>query len=347
MYMDEQDAKLIHKKPVSDTKKQAIDEVIKNVPVTPLHVNIDSDDPLGAIPSGLEITSDLTAAIFLGSWWARSAERVAQKRFRDYFKSFQDKPEVVECAKTYVDAIAECLFRKTPLSRVDALYDAYKEAPQLTSSLIDYIVENSNESKQAVRASVFNNHERPYLQHVAAKEFSARISIIKNAYDAVLQERNTLESDGIGWSWDGLIKSVLPVAFRRGMEELAEFPLPNNIPFFLQVFVEVFGGFYYPENDRENDAISAATGIPVDVIPNALSLLDIFFPIPNGWLFKGDEIHMLKGVPAYLRGAGCFTRDSLYGEDWKSDVSSRQRQFLGEWHNALYHILEPSLKVEE
>jgi hypothetical protein len=347
MYMDEQDARLIHKKPVSDTKKLAIDDVIKHVPVIPLHVNIDSDDPLGAIPSGLEITDDLTTAIFLGSWWARSAERVAQKRFRDYFKSFQEPPEVVECAKIYVDAIAECLFKKTPLSRVDALYDAYKEAPKITSSLIEYIVENSDASTQAVRASAFNNHERPYLQHVAAKEFGARISIVKNAYDAVLRERNIRESDGIDWSWDDLIKSILPVAFRHGMEELAEFPLPNNIPFFLQVFIEVFGGFYYPKHDRENNAISEATGIPVDLIPDALGLLDIFFPISNGWLFKGDEIHMLKGVPAYLRGAGCFTRDSLYGEGWKTGVSSRQRQFLAEWHNALYHLLEPSLKVQE
>lgn len=179
-----------------------------------------------------------------------------------------------------------------------------------------------------------------------AQEFRARIAIIKNAYDALLEEANSESKKGNTFTWAALIKTLLPDSFNNGMEALSKFEYAQHVPYFLQVFIEVFGGFYCPTDDRELLQISHATGIPVEKIPESLALLDMFFPISKGWIHQGDGINLLKGVPAYLRGAGCFAREDLYGKGWEKDFPQISWQ-IPNWHNALYKLLEPSLKVEE
>ncbi len=346
LYTSENHAWLIHKKTTTETKKKAIQEVCGSVPVTTININIDEGGESESIPDGLEIPSDIAKCIFSTSWWSRSADRIAQSKFRAWCKGNAGMPEAIENAQNYLSELDECLFKKSPLSRVDALYDAYKDYPQITSSLINHVVDNSQDDLKTVRRSVSDKHGRAYLQYVMAQEFRARIAIIKNAYDALLEEANSESKMGKEFTWGSLIKTLLPDSFNNGMNALSKFEYAQHVPYFLQVFIEVFGGFYCPTDDRELLKISQATGIPVEKIPEALSLLDMFFPIPKGWVHEGDGVNFLKGVPAYLRGAGCFAREDLYGKEWGKDFPQIDWQ-IPNWHNALYKLLEPSLKVEE
>lgn len=346
LYTSENHAWLIHKKTTTETKKKAVQEVCGSVPVTTININIDEGGESENIPDGLEIPPDIAKCIFSTSWWSRSADRVAQSKFRAWYKGNAEIPEAIENAQNYLLELDECLFKKSPLSRVDALYDAYKDYPQITSSLINHVVDNSQDDLKTVRRSVSDKHGRTYLQYVMAQEFRARIAIIKNAYDALLEEANSESKRGKEFTWGNLIKTLLPDSFNNGMNALSKFEYAQHVPYFLQVFIEVFGGFYCPTDDRELLNISQATGIPVEKIPEALSLLDMFFPIPKGWLHEGDGVNFLKGVPAYLRGAGCFAREDLYGKEWGKDFPQIDWQ-IPNWHNALYKLLEPSLKVEE
>lgn len=179
-----------------------------------------------------------------------------------------------------------------------------------------------------------------------SQEFRARISIIKNAYDAILEEANSESRKGNTYTFAKLTQKLLPDSFNNGMNALSKFEYAQHLPYFLQTFIEIFGGFYCTTDDRELLHISQATGIPIDKIPEALSLLDKFFPISNNWIHQGNGLELLKGVPAYLRGAGCFTRQYLYGDDWANNFPQINWQ-IPKWHNALYKILEPSLKVDK
>lgn len=346
MYASERHAWLIHKKPTTKTKKKAIQEVCGSVPVTTININIDDDGELENIPDGLDIPTNISECIFITSWWSRSAERIAQSKFRSWCKGHAEPPEPIDNAQSYLSELDECLFKKSPLSRVDALYDAYKAYPQITSSLINYVSKNSKDDLKTVRRSVSDEYGRPYLQYVMAQEFRARLAIIKNAYDAILEEADSESKKGKLFTWKSLIRTLLPDSFNNGMDALSKFEYAQHVPYFLQLFVEVFGGFYCPTDDRELLQLSQASGMPVDKIPEALALLDMFFPIPRGWMHEGDGVNFLKGVPAYLRGAGCFAREDLYGEGWENGFPQIGWQ-IPNWHNALYQLLEPSLKVEE
>lgn len=346
MYTDETEAWLIHKKEASEQKMGAIDEVAERVPVSTINVNLDAESGSLDIPAGLDLEEEVARRIFLTSWWSQSADRIAQSRFRNWCKSHENPPEAVTAAQIYLGAMSDCLFKPTPIKRVDALYDAYKEAPKLTSNLIQHVADVSNESLQQVRRSVVDTSGRPHLQYVMAQEYRARVAIIKNAYDAILQEANEQEKKDSDFSWEGITKALLPDSFKAGMHALRGFSHPEHIPYFYQVFVEVFGGFYIPGDERESGFLARATGIPEGQIPAALEIFDAFFPIPKGWIHHGDGLHFLKGVPAYFRGAGCFSRQDLYGEDWGKQFPQLQWQ-IPNWHNALYRLLEPSLKVEK
>jgi hypothetical protein len=228
------------------------------------------------------------------------------------------------------------------------MYDAYKESPQLTSSLINHVVNTSGEDLKKVRRTVTDNAERPYLQYIMALEHKARIAIIKNAYDALIAEKAGA-GDGEPWSggsWDALYKEFLPAAFKDGMQALDASPYAQRAAFFLQVFIDVLGGFYFPADPEDVKLVSQMTDVPTDTVPQMVAMLDSFFPIPGGWVYKGDKgVDFIKGVPAYVRGAGCFARESLRGKEWLS--ANESSYWTVNWHNALYKLLEPTLATKE
>ena len=160
-------------------------------------------------------------------------------------------PDIVLSAQQYLASISDCLFKKNPLSRVNALYSAYKFAPQLTSNLVQHASVADNEILSSVRKSVFDRDGRPHLQYVAAQEYRSRLAIIKNAYDALLEEEISQKQQGKKFIWQNFIKAILPANFQLGMGELRDYEHAQKLPFFLQIFIEVFGGFYCPNDDRE------------------------------------------------------------------------------------------------
>lgn len=346
MYTEEIGGWLIHKSIVSKTKQEAIKEVTSSVPVSTLCINLDDSERSGTIPTALEIPADIAHTVFTTSWWSRSADRVAQSKFRSWCKGHAELPDTIKSSQQYLSALDEYLFKKSPLARVRALYKAYMDAPHITSSLVNYVADKKGEPLRNVRHSVVDNGNRPHLQYVMAQEFRARIAIMKNAYDALLEETDSQQKQGNTFTIQGILKALLPESFRSGMEALERYPYAQQVPYFFQIFIEVFGGFYCPNDERELAQISQATGIPIEAIPPALELLDKFFPIANGWIHHGDRVKLMKGVPAYLRGAGCFAREDLYGKNWDTDFPQISWQ-IHQWHNALYGLLEPSLKVTE
>jgi len=349
MYTKHSAAWLIHKKMLSTTKKAAILELSEKIPVSTIYINL-ANQPAktkcGEIPEAIEMDEKLQNLVFVVAWWSRSGDRVAQGRFKTWIKSDTTEAEAIKKARVYCGQLEESLFKSSPLARADAIYDAYKKAPQLTSSLINHVVSTSGQNLKQVRCSVTDTSGRPHLQYIMALEHKARIAIIKNAYDAILVEK-TKTHDPSPWSgktWDSLYKMLLPPSFRDGIKCLDAHPKAQHVAFFLQVFIEVFGGFYFPHDNDELQNIAAATGVEPASVPDMIGMLDSFFPIPKGWVCKVDgDIHFVKGVPAYIRGAGCFAREYLYGKDWMKRYAASYWTTC--WHNALYELLQPTHKA--
>ncbi len=76
-----------------------------------------------------------------------------------------------------------------------------------------------------------------------------------------------------------------------------------------------------------------------------------FPPTPFGWFYdykpKGESLRILKLVPAYIRGIGCFVRHALFGfeeyKEYDDDLSFR----LAGWHNALIEVVKEELEVKD
>lgn len=348
MFTGHRAAWLIHKQPILPTKKDAISEVCQKIPIQTLYFDYcdqHTRDASDKIPTALDFDKEIRSLVFVTAWWARCADRVAQARFKQWVKSDTSGAEIIQKARTYCAELEVSLFKDTPIRRADSMYDAYKAAPQLTSSLVSHVVASSGESLKSVRLTVTDNGERPYLQYMMALEQKARIAIIKNAYDALLLEKSS-SNESQPWngaSWDVHYKAFLPDAFHAGMKTLDSSAYANHAAYFLQVFIDVLGGFYFPHDASDLALVASVTGLPVETIPDMVNLLDAFFPIPNGWIFEGSSgIHFIKGVPAYVRGVGCFARGAINGKDWaKSNPSS---YWTTKWHNALYALLEPTFK---
>jgi hypothetical protein len=89
------------------------------------------------------------------------------------------------------------------------------------------------------------------------------------------------------------------------------------------------------------------TGIPLEDVSNCLTFIDKFFPHDKGWFYEQKELRRMKLMPAMFQGAGCFLRKDLYEIKEYEAKFPEQGWLLSRWHNALYFILEPSLKVTE
>lgn len=346
IYRGESEAWLIFKKENSRGRENAFDELLKDLSISTFKLDPSDESYSGKISPALEIPEKIRKVIFENAWWAQLADRVAQQHFRKWRKNQANSAEIVKQSKDYIDAVADSFFQPSPGKRVDALYSAYRDCPKLSSNLIRYVSEISGESLSNVRRTAWDNCKRPFLQYVMAEEYRARIAIIKNAYDAIREGSILNELESSSFSANDILINFQPESFIAGMRALKNFPFSERIPFFYQIFVEVFGGFYLTRNDQDMESLSNASGIPVSHISDALNLFNKFFPIEKGWIHTSPEICFLKSIPAYLRGAGCFTRQDFYGENWVDDLPVTP-SCVPDWHNALYELLEPSFKVDE
>ena len=315
---------------MSSTKEETVRRVLPDLPIRV----IQHSQP-GAAPAKLAeefkmspattLADNLREAMLVTAWASKLAERFAYRRFRLWAKTSSPIPNEITLAKRYCTELDQSLFGKSPLARAALIYNAYKRAPKLSGALISHVQSSTAESLKDVRKSVYDNDRRPEIQYIAALEHVARTAIIKNAYDAILQEKSNSENrePWAGSSWVSRYRSYLPGSFCDGLIELDKNPHSRLAAYFLQVFVQVLGGFYLYSDEEDIDLVSQLTTVPKDDIPGVLALLDSFFPFNASWIEKTDTgLCYVKMVPAYLRSSGCHLRHQLYGANWSRNTSA-------------------------
>lgn len=152
-----------------------------------------------------------------------------------------------------------------------------------------------------------------------------RLYVIKAIVDySLLQpEDNNLYQKTL----DELLKSSLFRNISEGIDWVKQQKNYTLYPYFWQIFIFVFGGFFLLDKKKEEyEYLSNLTGIPIDEIDTALEFWEKLFPIKKGWLHtvsNESNIYELKMIPAPVRGIGVNFRLHLYASENMKTIEER------------------------
>lgn len=312
------------------------------------HFHLESSTTVLA-PAFNELTVILRDRIVAAAWYHQIARRIACSEFISDCKTRAPTSELHGLARRYEMRVQETFFQETPLARAEALYDAYRASPRLPGDLVSAIAQSRSVDPQGIWNLVNDTDQLLAVQYLMFAENVARIAVLKNALDDVVQRGATplptarVRIGGVDVAWP---LHNLPTRFVAGLELLRTHPYGLRLPYLYQCFVELLGGFIAYTNQSELQLIEQITGVPRNEILPALTLLDHFFAPEGGTCFykQGGEILVLKMVPGFVRGGGCFLRNMVFELHNYDDYCSKMGFLLSKWHNALYAVLEPVLK---
>jgi hypothetical protein len=321
----------------------AFKEVCPKLDVYAEHFDIEKDVEMATVPilnKGAE--EKLRHIARLIGWYQLIAERLCVREFQDLKKKHQGE-EIFARVQKYRRACQLAFFESDPLKRAELLYQAFKDDAHLSGAVVEWQAKQEGKDPSAIWEAVRDSAAYPWLQYVVALETKARILIIKNGLEAALDDASS--DTKMEAFWKGFKLALLPSNFQTGFERLSASKHRHGIPYILQLYVELFGGFFVDDLDREH--LAALAGQPVEAVAEALEILDVFYPIEKGWHTTSKELRMLKMVPAYLRGIGAFFRETLRGLKNYSEIAPKMGWLIGKWHNAALAILARELAVKE
>lgn len=275
-------------------------------------------------------------------WFQLIAERLCFRDFHDLKKKHAMEKIFAQVQK-YRRACHLAFFESEPLQRASLLYQAFKDDAHITDAAVKWQATQDRKECKAIWQEIRDSDAYPWLQYVMALETKARILIIKNGLDAALANAgNDIKMNVFGNQFK---LTQLPSSFQIGFNQLSASKHRHAIPYILQLYVELFGGFIADDLDRRH--LAALAGQPVEAVAEALAILDVFYPINKGWHTTSKELRMLKMVPAYLRGIGSLFRWTFRGLKNYEEIAPEMEWLIVKWHNAAVTILGRELADEE
>lgn len=341
-YLKMQRGLVIRSREIESGEVEAMARVAARTNVEVLCFNPALDDVSSLPDAPISMPETVRNQLIASAWWGRIGQRVCLKAFRSFVRSSDSAS--AETARAYKLAVDNSFFARTPLIRAKRLYSAYSDAPQMTSLVVDDLAGGDADKARTVWDNARGSSARQPVQYCMMLENRARLGILKNALLHVLQHET--EGKTPDRARRRLIASILPESFQKGLAWLASHPARMSVPLLMQVFIEVFGGFYQRGKPEELDLLSTASGVPVDQVEDCLAAFDRLFPLDKGWFFEKDGLRQMKAVPAIYRGTGAWLRKDLYDIEDYDDYSNGMGWLLDRWHNAIYGILEPELGVD-
>lgn len=337
-----------HLRPVDEDSQDGFQKIGADTDVRCCHLSTETENVAELAPACNDLTTEQQHTLTGCGWWQQIAQRLAYAQLVHKWKSEKGNELLAE-VKAYYAVVQQSFFRKDPLERVYRLYEAYQEYPHISGKLIALEAARRACGEQTVWNELKNTEKHPWLQFAMLLEHKARLAVVKNALDRLVNQLDE-EARGIKRGpngWGKVLEALMPENFRAGIEHLATNPLCRRIPYLLQLFIELFGGFYFEDSEDDIKLLSELSGIPADEIVPSLRLMNEFFPFERDWFYTvKDTLVCMKMIPGFVRGTGCFLRQAFY--DFK-DYAQRYPNMgwlLAKWHNALYHLLEPDLRIE-
>jgi len=346
IYLGIDRAVLVSLEGCEDEHRAVYDGKGKELEVNMCHLPLPKLDLLKVLPKYNLLTEDDLGSAITSLWYGNIARRLAlaalQQKYRENIRL-----QIFQAIKRYLFKIREAFFIKEAIGRAEALYEAYLQYPGLTWEAINYISEATGLSKDKLQTTIWTDEEYPWAQAILDLECMGRIAIFKNAFDD-RSTRGDKPLPTVPWEILGrpvtLPKHNLPKSFDRGLDALKKHPHMERLPVLFQTFYTLFGGFIALYDD-ELELMHRFTGIPASDIIESLLLFDSFFAGDGKTFFMRpkNELLSMKQVPAFVRGTGCFFRQSHFKLGSYESRYPKMGWLLARWHNAIYRILEPHL----
>jgi hypothetical protein len=331
---------VIYREEIEQRRKESLDAVSKKTNVSCHRFDLVGKVVESPFNDGRKIDADFGGHILTKAWYSQISQRLVFANFTSYCKSSPGAAFESLIANTidYQRAAERSFFESDPAARVAALYRAYQRNPNLSGAFVDAMSTAKAVPMQNIWNEANDTKDHLWLQYVMFLEHRARIGIIKAAADLIAT--GAKEKAKLG----AFYEVVLPDSFLSGLEKLAVLPEWEKVPYLFQMLVEVFGGFY---RDDEIELLAAATGIAPANIPTALALYQEFFPTGKGWFYTVKGLHRLKLIPAFLRGIGCFFRQSVHKLDRYEAKYPDHSWLYCKWHNVAIVTCGRELAVPE
>jgi hypothetical protein len=241
------------------------------------HFDIGKDANMASVPVlNVGAEDKLRQIARLTGWYQLIAERLCVRDFQDVKKKHQGE-QIFARVQKYRRGCHLAFFESDPLKQAELLYQAFKDDSHLSESAVEWQAKQKVQKPELVWKAVRDSAEYPWLQHVLSLETKARILIIKNGLEAALADATNEKMEKF---WQAFEVGSLPSNFQSGFERLSASKYKHAIPYILQLYVELFGGFFVDDLDREQ--LASLAGQPVDAVTEALDLMDVFYPTSKG-----------------------------------------------------------------
>lgn len=345
-YLEIDEGCLVHKDAVEEYKVNSLHKLSQEIKVHTEHLDVTDLSPTSCLMMLNNLEKGTFTDIVGAAWYKQLAIRESYANFITKCKSHPDV-ELFRMATNYDRDIQASFFNKDVASRIFNLYSAYQTCPRITGDLISFIQTNQNPNQRNIWDEVYNTRNYLWLQYLMLIEHRARLHVMKNALDYLIEkEQYESKHEDQGIDWGSELELLLPENFKKGMKKLINLEYAPRVPYFLQIFIEIFGGFYLPHS-KDEELLEKISGIKKSNIPEALETYNDFFPFRKSWFYDFGDLKLLKMVPAFIRGSGCFARTITYKLKSYRDYSILAHSVLKKWHSAIYKTLEPILGYDE
>lgn len=328
MYLGISQGVLAYKDPIDAIKSSVCSGIGKATSISPQHVAPNVASVVNILPEQIALQGQDREALLATAWYSYIAERVCQAAFVAKTKEKPQSPGIAS-ARDYSIALQQALIEKDPEIRINSLYSAWTKCPRLIEACAP-----TTQPPFELQSGYENSHDFLWLQYAGMLEHRARVSIIKNAVDLITSGKNV---------------KIGPPSFQSGVNALTTIADPYRVPYALQVFIEVFGGFMLTSTAPESDAafLSRLVGVATADLPATIALLDVFFPTGHSWQFsQKGEIRRTLLIPCLWLGVGCFLRAIRFPGESHSVRYPQMGWLLARWHNALVALLEEKGKLK-
>ncbi len=348
-YLNVGKAYLAYLKPADPLHLPVYEQRAASMDVHVCHLDLDLAGLPSLAPATNTLSTDQREASVYAAWYQQIARRLAFAAFVDHCGSNRHEPHC-ERARNYSFNVHAAFFQPTPLARAEALYSAYLDTPKLSGEAVAVTAGALGRDTKGLWWDLYDLPDHLWIQSLMHIEWSARLSIVKNALDDIA-ERGSAPPPTTSLKVGSLALEVplhaLPESFVEGLTVLRSHPHASRLAYLYQCVLDLFGGYLHETDTEELALISAFTGVPsADIVP-ALETIDAFFAPSSGSMLRRQPggLLLFKMVPAYVRGGGSFMRSALL------DFATYEARYpstgwlLSKWHNALYHTLTPALGV--
>jgi hypothetical protein len=349
MYLNIPQACLVSYKTVEKNHFPVYESRAHQMGVRIAHLSLGADDLDVLAPTQNTLTDPEREAVISAAWYQQISKRLALAEFNATYASKKFDP-VCARAKEYIFGVHAGFFEPTPLERAESLYSAYQATPRLSGEAVAMLAAELNVAERTIWNQVNDRPVHLWIQMIMHLETTARLRIIKNALDDFLTRGAAPPPTTVlkvGSLSVDMPLHALPQSFLTGLTAMQAHKYALHLPYLFQCYAELMGGFIAVNDTAELEFVERLTGVPTGEVISALRLIDSFFsPVGGSMLFtQQDELLLLKMTPAYVRGGGAFLRQKVFGLDNYPDRYPKLGWLMAKWHNALYGILEPSLKT--